>query len=51
MEDIVNGTYQDSSKFKSLNLKAKGKEIKIGSLHPLMKMRTRFRETLLEMGF
>ena len=43
MEDIVSGNFKDIKLFKSLNLKSKGKDIKIGGLHPLMKMRTRFR--------
>ena len=34
-----------------MNLQAKGKPIPSGGLHPLMKMRTEFRNILLEMGF
>jgi phenylalanyl-tRNA synthetase alpha chain len=37
--------------FKAVNLNAKGKEIPSGVLHPLMKMRTAYRNILLEMGF
>lgn len=34
-----------------MNLSAKGKQVSSGGLHPLMKMRTEFRNILLEMGF
>ncbi len=34
-----------------MNLNSKGSNLDNGGLHPLMKMRTAFRETLLEMGF
>lgn len=37
--------------FKPFNLKSLGKEISCGSLHPLLKVRTTFREILLELGF
>jgi len=37
--------------FKSFNLQSMGKEINCGSLHPLMKVRSTFREILLELGF
>lgn len=50
-EDVRNGNYKDLSLFKEMNLSAKGKPISCGSLHPLMKMRTEFRNILLEMGF
>lgn len=51
MEDISKGLWEDKESFKSLNLKAKGKELNQGGLHPLMKLRTQFRIILLEMGF
>lgn len=51
MEDINKGTWEDRSLFKGMNLKAKGKELHQGGLHPLMKMRSQFRQILLEMGF
>ena len=37
--------------FKPFNLNSLGKEISCGSLHPLLKVRTTFREILLELGF
>ncbi len=51
MNDINKGTWKDSSAFKAMNLKSKGKELERGGLHPLMKMKTEFRKILLEMGF
>lgn len=36
--------------FKPYNFKALGKEIPAGNLNPLLKVRTKFREVLLEMG-
>lgn len=50
-EDLVSGIWENSELFKGLNLTAKGKESNIGGLHPLLKMRSEFRQTLLEMGF
>lgn len=50
-EDVRNESYKDLSLFKEMNLSAKGKPIQSGGLHPLMKMRTEFRNILLEMGF
>lgn len=41
----------DSLVFKPFNLKSLGKEGPAGSLHPLMKVRTTFREILLELGY
>eukprot|EP01080_Neovahlkampfia_damariscottae_P012290 gene12290-5873_t len=37
--------------FKEYNYKAKGKRVESGYLHPLLKVRTEFREIFLEMGF
>eukprot|EP01006_Ploeotia_vitrea_P039536 TRINITY_DN66356_c1_g4_i1.p2 TRINITY_DN66356_c1_g4~~TRINITY_DN66356_c1_g4_i1.p2 ORF type:complete len:538 (-),score=326.18 TRINITY_DN66356_c1_g4_i1:69-1661(-) len=37
--------------FKEYNFAAKGQELDVGCLHPLMKVRTQFRSILLEMGF
>ena len=51
MQDINQGIWKDQKLFKELNLKSKGKEIERGGLHPLMKLRTKFRHILLEMGF
>lgn len=47
---LQSGSWKNST-FKSLNLKAKGKELGFGALHPLLKVRTQFRSILLEMGF
>ena len=51
MDDINKGIWENEKLFKALNLKAKGKELSSGGLHPLMKLRTQFRQILLEMGF
>ena len=51
MQDITQGTWKDSKLFKELNLNSKGKELESGGLHPLMKLRSKFRHILLEMGF
>lgn len=40
----------DTLAFKPFNLKSMGKEGAAGSLHPLMKVRTAFRQILLELG-
>lgn len=37
--------------FKNYNYQAKGIEINNGSLHPLLRVRTQFREIMLELGF
>ncbi len=50
-EDVRNNLHKDLSLFKEMNLQSKGKPILSGGLHPLMKMRTEFRNILLEMGF
>lgn len=47
---ILKGTWA-TEQFKKYNFNALGKEIDLGNLHPLMKVRTQFREVLLEMGF
>ena len=49
-EMLVKGTWKDT-RFKPLNLKAAGKPPSTGALHPLMKVRSMFREIFLEMGF
>lgn len=49
--DVQQNEHLNKELFKSMNLNSKGKNIKSGSLHPLMKMRTEFRNILLEMGF
>lgn len=51
MDDINKGVWENEKLFKELNLSAKGKELNSGGLHPLLKMRTQFRQILLEMGF
>ena len=47
---IVDDKYK-SLNFKKYNYKSKGVEVNNGSLHPLMKVRTQFREIMLELGF
>ena len=37
--------------FKKYNFNSKGLETNNGSLHPLMKVKTQFREIMLELGF
>ena len=51
MDDIVSGNWKDPKDFKAMNLNSKGNTLDNGGLHPLMKMRTAFREILVEMGF
>lgn len=50
-EDLASEAWRDSRQFKPINLGALGKEIVAGGLHPLLKMRSTFRQVLLEMGF
>ena len=50
-EDLAKETWKHEEGFKGLNLSAKGKEVSTGGLHPLLKMRSEFRQILLEMGF
>ncbi len=38
-------------KFKKYNYRTLGKEVNNGALHPLLRVRTQFREILLELGF
>lgn len=47
---IAEGKYITKS-FKKYNYNAKGVEINNGSLHPLLRVRTQFREIMLELGF
>jgi len=49
-EMLVKGTWRDVA-FKPLNFDALGKPPSGGALHPLMKVRSMFREIFLEMGF
>ncbi|XP_072925065.1 phenylalanine--tRNA ligase alpha subunit [Hemitrygon akajei] len=49
-EMIANGSWQ-SKKFKPYNFDALGIIPECGHLHPLMKVRTEFRQIFLEMGF
>ncbi|XP_077980941.1 phenylalanine--tRNA ligase alpha subunit-like [Glandiceps talaboti] len=49
-EMIANGSWKDY-KFKSLNFDARGVLPTSGHLHPLLKVRTQFRQIFLEMGF
>lgn len=48
-EMIQSGSWKTTS-FKQYNYNSLGKEIAVGNLHPLLKVRTQFREILLEMG-
>jgi phenylalanyl-tRNA synthetase alpha chain len=41
----------EKRKFKKYNYQTLGKEVKNGALHPLLRVRTQFREILLELGF
>lgn len=50
-QDLAEGTWEDESNFKDMNLVAEGKELASGGLHPLLKVRTEFRQILLHMGF
>jgi len=49
-EMLVKGNWKEAV-FKPLNFDASGKLVGGGALHPLMKVRTMFREIFLEMGF
>ncbi|XP_028841060.1 phenylalanine--tRNA ligase alpha subunit isoform X1 [Denticeps clupeoides] len=49
-EMIASGTWRDK-KFKPYNFEALGVPPECGHLHPLMKVRTQFRQIFLEMGF
>jgi len=49
-EMLRTGAWKDT-KFKKTNLNAAGQVPTGGHLHPLLKVRTQFRQTLLEMGF
>jgi phenylalanyl-tRNA synthetase alpha subunit len=49
-EMLAQGTWRDFA-FKPVNLEAMGKEANAGQLHPLMKVRTQFRQIFIEMGF
>jgi phenylalanyl-tRNA synthetase alpha chain len=49
-EMLLNKSWETSS-FKKYNYNAIGKKIKSGYLHPLLKVRTEFREIFFEMGF
>lgn len=47
---LASKNFDQEYKFKNFNLQSLGKEISVGSLHPLMKVRTEFRAILLELG-
>ncbi len=49
-EHLTNGHYK-SKVYKPLNFHSKGVYINKGSLHPLLKVRTEYRNLLLELGF
>lgn len=48
--DMLKSKEFENLVFKPFNLASTGKEISCGSLHPLLKVRTSFREILLELG-
>lgn len=50
-KDLLVEDNWEKSHFKNYNYKAKGKEVNNGALHPLLRVRTQFREILLELGF
>lgn len=50
-QDLMDESWKNKEEFKAMNLKAKGKEVHSGGLHPLMKVKTEFRQILLQMGF
>lgn len=50
-EDLAEETWMNKDLFKGMNVNSEGKEISTGGLHPLMKVRTEFRNILLHMGF
>ncbi len=49
-EMLRTGSWKDA-KFKNYNFNAMGQPTEGGHLHPLLKVRSHFREILLEMGF
>merc|ERR1719163_479434 len=49
-EMLVKGTWKEQT-FKPINFDALGKPPQGGALHPLMKVRSMFRDIFLEMGF
>jgi phenylalanyl-tRNA synthetase alpha chain len=49
--ELLTGDKWLSSKFKKFNYATLGKEPISGALHPLLRVRTQFREILLELGF
>lgn len=49
-EMVANGSWREK-KFKAYNFNAKGQPLSCGHLHPLLKVRTEYRQIFLEMGF
>jgi len=49
--ELLQNDNWEKSKFKKFNYNALGKEVNNGALHPLLRVRTQFREILLEMNF
>eukprot|EP00055_Hartaetosiga_balthica_P009059 m.35181 g.35181 ORF g.35181 m.35181 type:complete len:492 (+) comp6590_c0_seq1:45-1520(+) len=47
---LANGSWK-SKNFKQFNLDAMGTSLECGTLHPLLKIRTEYRQIFLEMGF
>ena len=50
-KDLMDESWKNEKDFKGMNLNSKGKELISGGLHPLLKVRTEFRQILLQMGF
>ena len=50
-KDLAEENWKNAELFKGINLEAEGKELSVGGLHPLMKVRSEFRNILLQMGF
>jgi phenylalanyl-tRNA synthetase alpha chain len=49
--DLLKDDNWQKAKFKKFNYESLGKEPNNGALHPLLRVRTQFREILLELGF
>lgn len=50
-KDLLVEDQWKKAKFKKYNYETLGKEVSNGALHPLLRVRTQFREILLELGF
>jgi len=50
-KDLISSDDYKHKAFKAYNYKTKGLDVANGSLHPLLKVRSQFREIMLELGF